>query len=77
MKMIKTLIAASILVAGSASAITVDQVTSSANVNVKVENGVATLWGTVDSHFDRTQAGYAAAQIDGVDEVRNLLFASQ
>lgn len=76
MKLIKSLIAASILAtvaAGSASALTVDQATSSANVNLKVENGVATLWGSVDGNLDRAQAAYAASMIGGVEEVRNLL----
>ena len=74
MKMIKMLIASSILVAGAASAITVDQVSSSANVNVKVENGVATLWGNVDSNFEKIQAGIAAAKIEGVERVQNNIF---
>jgi len=79
MKLIKTLIAASILslaAVGSASAITVSDVTSSANVRITVENGVATLFGHVDSSFERYQVGQAAKKIDGVDRVRNLLLFS-
>lgn len=76
MKTLKTLIAAAALATltiGSASALTVDQATSSANINVKVENGVATLFGHVESNFDRIQAADAAKRIEGVDKVRNLL----
>ena len=76
MKMIKTLVAATVLSAfaiGSASAITIDDVSSSTNVNVTVKNGVATLFGNVDSNFEKQQAAQAAAKIEGVDSVRNLL----
>ena len=76
MKMIKTLIAASVLATvaiGSASAMTIDQGTSSTDVNVKVENGVATLFGHVDNNFEKYQAAQAASMIDGVESVRNLL----
>lgn len=76
MNTLKTLIAAAALATltiGSASAITLDTVTSSVNVNVTVQNGVATLYGSVDSNFERIQAGNAAAKLDGVEQVRNLL----
>ena len=76
MKMIKSLIVATVLATaaiGSASALTLDQATSSTNVQVTVNNGVATLFGNVDNNYERYQAAQAAAKIDGVDEVRNLL----
>jgi len=57
MKFLKTLIAATVLVAGSASAITVENIdTPAPNIHVKVENGVATLWGTVRKGSERKMA---------------------
>ena len=79
MKMIKSLVAATFLATvafGSAHAITIDDATSSANVNITVVNGVATLFGNVDSQFESIQAANAAAKIDGVESVRNLLVFS-
>ncbi len=80
MKMIKSLVAAAILstaaVGVASAAITVDQITSSADVRVVVKDGVATLTGNVESNFDRVRVGKAAAKIDGVTEVRNLIFFS-
>jgi len=73
MKTVKILLAASVLMAGAATAAPFHQISSSANVNIKIENGVATLWGNVDSSFDRAQAGRAAAKLEGVKKVRNLL----
>ncbi len=76
MKMIKTLAAATVLATvafGSTNAITLDNVSSSTNLNVTVNNGVATLFGNVDSQFESVQAERAAAKIDGVESVRNLL----
>ena len=77
MKIIKSLAAATVLsvfAIGSASAITLDQVTSSTNLNITIDsNGVATLFGNVDSSFEKYQAAQAAAKIEGVESVRNLL----
>jgi osmotically-inducible protein OsmY len=42
-------------------------------IAVSVENGKAFLYGTVDTHFERTQAGKVAATVDGVVAVRNNL----
>ena len=69
----KTLLAATVLLSGTASAFTVSEFSNSPNVNVIIENGVATLWGSVDSKFDRNQAAYDAAKLEGVIEVRNQL----
>jgi len=57
---------------GSASAMTLDQIPN-ADVNLKVEKGVATLFGSVDSQLERDLAERVARNIDGVDKVRNLL----
>lgn len=76
MKMIKTLVAATLITTfaiGSAQALTVRDVTSSANVRIKVENGVATLWGNVESSFDRELVARQAKKIDGVERVNNLI----
>lgn len=80
MKMIKSLVAAAVLsiaaVGVASAAITVDQLTSSADVRVVVKDGVATVTGNVESNFDRVRVGQAAAKIEGVNEVRNLIFFS-
>ncbi len=76
MKMLKTVIAATVLslaVMGSASALTLNQVSSSVGIRVTIENGVATLFGHVDSNFERIQAANAAKKLEGVERVRNLL----
>jgi len=76
MKTIKTLIAATLLTSfamGSANALTVQDVTSSANVRVQVENGVATIFGNVESGFDKQLVAQQAKKIEGVERVRNLL----
>ena len=72
-----SIVIATAMFAGSASAITVDQVTSSANVRINVENGVATIFGTVDDHSEKVLLSQAAAKIDGVDSVRNLVLATK
>ena len=59
---------------GTASAITLDAPgVTSASVNVSVKNGVATLFGTVDSSFERAKAERHIAKMDGVDKVINLI----
>ena len=78
MKLAKTLLAATILAtAGAASAASIDEVSSSANVRVTVNNGVATLHGNVDNNFERVQAASKALQIDGVNRVLNLITYSK
>ncbi len=79
MKTLKTLIAAAALATltiGSASALTLDTIASPAKVRVTVNNGVATLYGNVENNFERLQAAKAAAKIEGVERVRNLLIFS-
>jgi len=76
MKMIKTLVAATLITMfaiGSAQALTVKDVTSSTNVRITVNNGVATLFGNVESSFDRDLVARQAKKIDGVERVNNLL----
>ena len=79
MKMIKTLFAATVLsvfAIGSASALTLEGISSPEKVNITVQNGVATLFGNVDSNFEKHLAAKAAAELEGVDRVRNLLIFS-
>jgi len=76
MKTIKTLIAATLLTSfamGSANALTIQDVTSSTNVRVQVQNGVATIFGNVESGFDKQLVAQQTKKIEGVDRVRNLL----
>ena len=74
MRTLKTIVAATFFVAGSASAITVEDISvPRSNIHVKVENGVATLWGTVKKGSERKMAENDALQIQGVDKVRSYL----
>ena len=77
MKMLKILIAASFLVAGSASAVQFNNPTSSSNVRVTVNGGVATVFGNVESYFDRQLVEREVKKIAGVTSVRNLLVTSR
>lgn len=79
MKIFKTLIAASFLATvafGSANALSVDDLLSSPMINLVVKDGVANLYGSVDTESDSIAAEHAAAQIEGVESVRNNLFFS-
>ena len=77
MKMVKTtlvsILAAGALLAATANATTLSGVSSSTNLRVSVSDGVATLYGTVDSQFEKTRAGAEAKKLEGVEEVRNYL----
>jgi len=76
MKMIKTLAAATLLTVfamSSAQALTVKDVTSSANVRITVNNGVATLFGNVESSFNKELVARQARKIEGVERIHNLL----
>lgn len=50
-----------------------DPLVFSADISVDLENGFATLSGTVDSPFERMHAADVAARVSGVLEVRNRL----
>ena len=63
--------------AGSAMATPLSAVTSSANVQYDVQDGVATIYGNVDSRIEKTLIGNEAAKLDGVVEVRNYLFVTK
>ena len=72
--LITTALLATALVAGSAFAAPLaDFAGSSVDVNIAINNGIATLTGHVESALDRFSAGNMAAGIDGVEEVRNLI----
>ena len=76
MKMIKTLVAATLLTVfamGSAQALTVKDVTSSTNVRITINNVVATLFGNVESSFDKHLVAQQAKKIEGVTRINNLL----
>ena len=79
MKISKSILAsvviASAMFAGTAAAATpsLDRFTSSTNVNISVKDGVATLFGSVDNGFEKRLVANAAAKIEGVDSVRNLI----
>ena len=76
MKLIKTLAVATLMTTmamGSAQALTVKDVTSSTNVRITVQNGVATLFGNVESSFDKELVARQARKIDGVERINNLL----
>ena len=74
--MIATVVIAAAMFAGQAAAFAPLGV-SSADLNVTVTNGIATLFGHVDSNLDRVLAENAAAALDGVTEVRNLITFSK
>jgi osmotically-inducible protein OsmY len=42
-------------------------------ITTSVSNGVAHLYGTVDTYFDKAQADDAASRVNGVEDVRNHL----
>ena len=46
----------------------------SRSVRLSVDNGIATLTGTVEDHYERQAMEAAASMLDGVNEVRNYLF---
>lgn len=79
MKISKSILAsvviASAMFAGNAAAAapSLDSFTSSTNVNISVQDGVATLFGSVDNGFEKRLVEVAAAKMEGVDSVRNLV----
>lgn len=50
-----------------------DAVTESSEIMASVRNGVATLRGTVDTYFEKSHAHGVAANVNGVEAVRNQL----
>ena len=50
---------------------------SSATVRVTINGDIATVTGWVEDYLDLFQAGNAAAKLDGVNEVRNLIQVSK
>lgn len=72
----KKLIIASVLafgVIGSASANFSIPGVSSTDLNVRIDNGVATLYGKVDSGAEEALAKRYVAGLDGVDKVIDLV----
>ena len=80
MKLIKKTAITSALVLGtlglgSASAITLDNIpgVTGTNLQVQVDNDVATLFGQADSGADKNIAERHVAKIEGVDRIINLV----
>ena len=78
MKLFKSTALATVLVMGSigaASAVTLDSLpgATGTNINVKIDNGVATLFGQADSGIDRKIAERHVAKLEGVNKVINLV----
>ncbi len=77
MKNVKTMIAsvivAAALVSGPASAARLKTSSSSVDLNVFIKDGVATIYGHVESSFEKNEAGRVAMKLEGVTKVRNLL----
>ncbi len=77
MKILKTALIASALTMGAigtASAAGLSSVPGvNGNVNVVVNNGVATVYGHVDSSFERNLTGKYVGSQAGVDRVINLI----
>lgn len=73
MNILKALVTATVLATGPASAYTGGDSSGSGDLNLKIENGVATLLGSVDSSSERILAERLVAKMDGVEQVHNLL----
>ncbi len=77
MKLVKTAIIATALTMGAigtAAAANIGSVPGvNGNVNVVVNNGVATVYGHVDSSFERNLTGQYVGSQAGVDRVINLI----
>ncbi|NND92615.1 MAG: BON domain-containing protein [Granulosicoccus sp.] len=54
----------------------VQSVVGTGNVSVILEDGVATLFGVVETRVDANAAEMAAANFEGVEEVINQLYIS-
>jgi osmotically-inducible protein OsmY len=54
-------------------ALTRDPYISRYGITVKVNNGIAHLYGTVNSRFEKIQAEHAASRVRGIVDVKNYL----
>jgi osmotically-inducible protein OsmY len=59
------------------NALLLDPYVNRYDIRVEVENGIARLYGTVDSYFDKAQADDVAARVDGVVAVDNNLVVNE
>ena len=82
-KKVNTLIASAILLglinvdkafAQDSSVDGIVETQDSTSVHLSIDNGIATLTGTVEDHYERQAMETAASMLNGVDEVRNYLF---
>ena len=78
-----SLLIAGTMVAGSASALDSASApltgivgVSASDLSVRIDDGVATLFGTVENVSDKAAAQRHVAKIDGVEEVINLVLTS-
>jgi len=60
-------------IASNAEQISLAEFSSMTNCSIKLEYGVATLYGHVPSQFESVQAENAAQDLEGVVEVRNYV----
>lgn len=68
--------AATLLSATSAFATPYTNASSSANVQYNIEDGIATIYGSVDSPIEKTLVEHAILGLDGVESVSNNLFVT-
>lgn len=78
MKLLKQITIATVLVLGSigaASATTLETLpgVTGTNINLRIDNGVATLFGQADSGGESKIAERHVAKMEGVDRVINLV----
>jgi len=76
-KLQTTAIVLTLLFASSAFALPYTGVTSSANVRYTLTDGVATIYGTVDSRMEKRLIEQDIQKINGVKKIRSMLFVSQ
>lgn len=70
-KLLATITVFSAIFAGAASATTVSD--NSPDVQLEVNDGVATLFGSVDSSIEKTMFENVVKAMDSVDDVQNLI----
>jgi len=75
-KLLSAAIALPLLFAGAISAASIDGSTSSTNVYYTVNDGVATVYGNVESAIEKTTIETNLERLEGVDDVRNLIVVS-
>jgi len=75
-KLFAAAIALPLLFAGTTFAAQIDGTTSSTNLYYTVNDGVATVYGNVESAIEKTMIEKDLVKLDGVDDVRSLIIVS-